>query len=131
MPYGCAEAAKGNQMPRDRYIYKALTPQQWAEFQKSTLFTGSPADYADGYIHLSLASQLKATLDKWYPNQKEVALLQIEAETIAIDLKYEVSRGRAEFPHLYADLPMTAVRQVWVVSPDAGVYRLPRDLKAN
>lgn len=118
-------------MSRDKYIYKALTQEQWASFQKTTLFTGSPADYADGYIHLSLASQLKTTLDKWYPNQKEVALLQIEAETIAVDLKYEISRGGAAFPHLYADLPLTAVKQVWVVSPDAGVYRLPRDLKAN
>ena len=118
-------------MSRDKYIYKALTQEQWASFQKTTLFTGSPADYADGYIHLSLASQLKTTLDKWYPNQKEVALLQIEAETIAVDLKYEISRGGAAFPHLYADLPLTAVKQVWVVSPDTGVYRLPGDLKAN
>jgi len=131
MPYGCAEPLKGNHMSRDRYIYKALTQSQWAGFQNSTLFTGSPADLADGFIHLSCASQLKATLDKWYANQKKVALLQIEAATIAEDLKYEISRGGAEFPHLYADLPITAVGQVWVVSPDAGVYRLPRDLKAN
>ena len=118
-------------MSRDKYIYKALTQPQWAGFQNSILFTGSPADLADGFIHLSCADQLKATLDKWYADQKEVALLQIEAEFIAADLKYEISRGGAAFPHLYADLPMTAVRQVWVVSPDAGVYRLPSDLKAN
>ena len=118
-------------MSRDRYIYKALTPQQWAGFQKSALFTGSPVDLEDGYIHMSCASQLKATLDKWYADQTQVALLQIDAQAIAGDLKYEVSRGGAEFPHLYADLPMSAVGQVWVVSPDAGVYTLPSDLKAN
>ena len=118
-------------MSRDRYIFKALTPQQWAAFQNRALFTGSPVDLADGYIHMSCASQLKGTLDKWYADQKEVVLLQIDAQVVAADLKYEVSRGGAEFPHLYADLPMTAVRQVWVVSPDAGVYRLPSDLKAN
>ena len=118
-------------MLRDKYIYKALTSEQWLDFQKSALFTGSPVDLEDGYIHLSCASQLKATLDKWYADQKEVALLQIEAKSVAADLKYEISRGGAAFPHLYADLAMTAVRQVWVVAPDTGVYRLPGDLKAN
>jgi uncharacterized protein (DUF952 family) len=119
MPYDCAQLKKGNRMNRDRYIYKALTPQQWAEFQTHAIFTGSPVDLADGYIHMSCAAQLKATLDKWYAELTEVILLQIEASVIAADLKYEVSRGGAEFPHLFADLPMTAVGQVWVVSPEA------------
>lgn len=118
-------------MSRDRYIYKALTPEQWAAFQTTKIFTGSPVDVADGYIHLSCASELKATLDKWYAQQTEVALLQVKAEAIEVDLKYEVSRGGVEFPHLYADLAMTAVGQVWVVSPDGGVYSLPTDLNSG
>ncbi len=118
-------------MKRDAYIYKALTSAQWADFQANEVFKGSPVDLADGYIHMSRAAQLKETLDKWYADQTEVVLLQIEAETVAADLKYEVSRGGAEFPHLFADLSMSAVGQVWVVSSDAGVYTLPEDLTAN
>lgn len=118
-------------MKRDRYIYKALTSPQWTEFQVGGVFKGSPVDLADGYIHMSCTAQFKETLDKWYADQAEVVLLQIEAETIAADLKYEVSRGGAEFPHLFADLPMSAVGKVWVVSSDAGVYTLPEDLTAS
>lgn len=118
-------------MKRDRYIYKALTPAQWTEFQSGGVFTGSPVDVADSYIHMSCEAQLKETLDKWYADQAEVVLLQIEAAAIEADLKYEVSRGGAEFPHLFAKLHMSAVRQVWVVSPVSGVYTLPTDLKAN
>lgn len=116
---------------RDDYIYKVLTSIQWARFQADKIFTGSPVDVQDGFIHLSCASQLKATLDKWYAEQAEVALLEIQAAKIEAHLKYEISRGGAEFPHLFADLPMTAVGRVWLVSPDNGVYRLPDDLKAD
>lgn len=118
-------------MNRDRYIYKVLTPDQWTDFQAIGVFTGSPVDIADGYIHMSCAAQLKETLDKWYADEAEVALLQIEASRVEADLKYEVSRGGAEFPHLFANLPRSAVKQVWLVSPDGAVYRLPEDLTAN
>ena len=118
-------------MKRDRYIYKALTLDQWAGFQEGQIFSGSPVDAADGYIHLSCVPELKATLDKWYADQAQVVLLQIEAARVEADLKYEVSRGGVEFPHLFAELPMSAVGQVWVVSSDSEVYTLPLDLKAN
>lgn len=116
---------------RDRFIYKVLTSDQWVAFQKDGIFRGSPVDVADGYIHMSCAPQLKETLDKWYADQQQVALLQIEADNIAANLKYEVSRGGAEFPHLFADLPMTAVGQVWLVSAQSRAYTLPDDLNAN
>jgi uncharacterized protein (DUF952 family) len=118
-------------MKRDRYIYKVLTLEQWTSFQADTVFRGSPVDISDGYIHMSCVPELKATLDKWYADQATVVLLQIEAAAIETDLKYEVSRGGAEFPHLFADLPLTAVGTVWLASPDAGVYRLPTDLDSG
>lgn len=118
-------------MKRDHFIYKVLTLGQWAEFQANERFDGSPVDLADGYIHMSCVPQLKETMDKWYADQTKVALLQIDAEAIASNLKYEVSRGGAEFPHLFASLPMHAVGEVWLVSPDDGVYMLPENVKAN
>lgn len=111
---------------RDRYIYKVLTPAQWAKFQDQGQFMGSPVDLADGFVHMSCASQLKETMDKWYADQQRVFILQIESSQIEADLKYEVSRGGAEFPHLFAAFPLTAVGKIWDVSPDAGRYRLPQ-----
>lgn len=118
-------------MKRDSYVYKALTLDQWEVFQKTQVFTGSPVDVADGYIHMSCVSELKATLDKWYADHAKVVLLQVDATKFAEDLKYEVSRGGVEFPHLFNDLPMSVIGQVWVVSSNAGVYTLPTNLKAN
>ena len=116
---------------RDLYIYKVLTPDQWSKFQAKGQFMGSPVDLADGYVHMSCASQLKETMDKWYADQERVFILQIESSQIEADLKYEVSRGGAEFPHLFAALPLTAVGKTWEVSHEAGRYSLPIDLKAN
>lgn len=118
-------------MKRDRYIYKVLTQDQWTDFQADKIFRGSPVDVTDGYIHLSCKPELKATLDKWYADQAQVVLLQIDSKVIEGALKYEVSRGGVEFPHLFTDLPMSAVGQVWVASSDSSGYTLPTDLKAN
>ena len=116
---------------RDTFIYKILTLDQWESFQTEFSFKGSPVDLSDGYIHMSCVSELKETMDKWYADQEEVALLKVEASVIEADLKYEVSRGGAEFPHLFAAMPIEAVKHVWLVSPDAGVYTLPDDAIAN
>ena len=118
-------------MSRDRYIYKVLTKDQWRKFQRDAVFQGSPVDLADGFIHLSCADQLKGTLDKWYADQDQVTLLQVDASKIDAALKYEISRGGAEFPHLFADLLMSAIGTHWLVSPENGAYRLPENLHAN
>jgi uncharacterized protein (DUF952 family) len=134
MPYGCARLyleVSMSERKRDRFVYKVLTQEQWAQFQSEDIFRGSPVDLEDGYIHLSCLSQLTETLDKWYAQYSVVALLEIETAEIEADLKYEVSRGGEDFPHLFADLPFTAVGRVWLVSPDQGVYRLPHDLNPN
>lgn len=115
----------------DRYIFKVLTQDQWTAFQADGLFKGSPVDLSDGFIHMSCAPELKETMDKWYADQDRVFILEVDSQSVASDLKYEVSRGGAEFPHVFADLPLSAVGKVWDVSADKGRYELPQDLKAN
>ena len=118
-------------MIRNRYIYKVLTPEQWLKFQTDGVFTGSPIDRSDGYIHLSCMRELKETMDKWYADNPEVVVLQVESARVADELRYEMARGGIEFPHLYADLPMSAVGQVWVLSPEADGYVLPISLESE
>ena len=89
--------------------YKILTAQQWAEFQSSGAFQGAPVDLADGYIHLSTADQLEETLAKHFAGQNDLIIAEIDLSGFGAALKWEVSRGGAMFPHLYAPLPMSAV----------------------
>src|SRR4051812_28886922 len=50
----------------DQIAYKVLLVSELQQMQRDGVFRGSPADAADGYIHLSSATQVAATLDKHF-----------------------------------------------------------------
>lgn len=102
----------------ETHIYKILQRPEWKTLSESGAFSGSPVDHQDGFIHLSTAAQVQGTLDKHYTDGADLILAEITASDIAADLKYEISRGGAAFPHLYAALPLTAVCRHWSISPD-------------
>jgi len=85
-------------------------------------------DLADGYIHFSTAEQVRATAAKHFVGQQDLLLLSVSSKAIAV--RYEPSRGGQLFPHLYADLPATAVVKVDDLPLGAdGQHRFP-DLAA-
>lgn len=108
-------------------IYKLLRPAEWAEFRSRGAFAGSPADRADGFIHLSTAEQVRETARKHFAAEPEVVLLEVEPEALAPGLRWEPSRGGALFPHLYATLPMAAVRRTWRLEGGPDGHRFPLD----
>jgi uncharacterized protein (DUF952 family) len=89
--------------------YKILTADQWTALQHEGVFKGAPVDVADGYIHLSTAGQVQATLDKHFAGQSGLVIVEVDLAPLGEAVKWEVSRGGALFPHLYADLPIHAV----------------------
>jgi uncharacterized protein (DUF952 family) len=89
--------------------FKILTADQWAQFEADGIFLGAPIDLADGYIHMSTADQTDETLAKHFAGQVGLVIAEINLSGFGDALKWEVSRGGALFPHLYAPLPMSAV----------------------
>ncbi len=109
-----------------QYIYKIFRPEEWARFQETKVFAGSPDDLRDGFIHLSEANQLAGTLAKYYTDGADVILAEVDARGLSKALKYETSRGGALFPHLFSDLNMRAVNRHWVIAAeDDKSYVLP------
>lgn len=99
-------------------IYKVATRAQWQAAETTGTFTGAPVDLRDGYIHFSTAEQLPETLAKHFAGQRDLLLIEVEAEPLGDALRWEVSRGGARFPHLYAPLPVSAaVRVTEIVAP--------------
>ena len=90
-------------------IYKVLRPQEWAEAQARGFFAGSADDVRDGFIHFSTAEQLEGTIERHFAGAADIVVLEIDGARLAEDLKWEPSRGGALFPHLYGDLPLSAV----------------------
>ena len=110
----------------DAIIYKIVTVEQWAKAEADGVFQGAPVDLADGYIHFSTANQAPETAAKHFARQGDLLLVAVHAETLGDALTYEVSRGGALFPHLYAPLDPSHV--AWVrplpLGPD-GVHVFP------
>lgn len=93
-------------------IYKICPETMWLEAERTGTFTGAPIDLADGFIHFSTAAQVVETAARHFAGQTDLVLVAIEAEKLGSALKFEVSRGGALFPHLYAPLQVTAAK--WV-----------------
>jgi len=100
--------------------YKILTAEQWTRFAEDSVFYGAPIDLDDGYIHMSTAGQVRETLDKHFGGQVGLVIAAIDLEPLGELVRWDVSRGGALFPHLYAPLPLACVRAWGPVVREAG-----------
>jgi uncharacterized protein (DUF952 family) len=92
-------------------IYKILRRPEWDAFRALGSTAGAPVDLTDGFIHFSAAPQLAETAARHFADQSDLVLLAFDAEALGADLKWEVSRGGALFPHLYRALNLSEL--VW------------------
>lgn len=90
-------------------VIKLLRAAEWAQFQATAVFAGSPDDLRDGYIHLSTPEQAPATLAKWFAGEAGVMALTLDADRLGDALKWEAARGGQLFPHLYRPLRLEEV----------------------
>jgi len=89
--------------------YKVLTAPQMAQLLAEGVFKGAPVDVADGYIHLSAQAQLAETIDKHFAGQSDLFIASVDLTALGDAVRWETSRGGALFPHIYGDLPLSAV----------------------
>ncbi|MEV0155897.1 DUF952 domain-containing protein [Micromonospora sp. NPDC050686] len=90
-------------------IYKLLPSAEWADALARGRFTGSAVDHQDGFIHLSAADQVVETARRHFAGATGLTLLTVDPDRLGAALRWEPSRGGALFPHLYGELPVTAV----------------------
>ncbi|WP_262296022.1 DUF952 domain-containing protein [Microvirga sesbaniae] len=93
-------------------IFKICPALLWQEAENAGSFEGAPIDIQDGYIHFSTENQVYETAERHFAGQDGLLLVAVEADSLGEALRYEPSRGGDLFPHLYAALPLSAVR--WV-----------------
>lgn len=110
-------------------IYKILPERSWLEAVTRGRFGGSPIDVADGFIHFSTASQVRDTAAKHFAGGSSLLIVAVSTADLGAQLRWEPSRGGDLFPHLYAALPMAAVRWVEPLPLDAaGRHVFPRSV---
>jgi uncharacterized protein (DUF952 family) len=108
------------------FAFKILTADQYAQFKTDGVFQGAPIDLTDGYIHMSTRDQAAETAAKHFAGQDKLVMLMIDLAPFGDAIKWEKSRGGGLFPHLYGDLPMSAVAGKVVLRLDeAGRHQFP------
>ncbi len=91
-------------------IYKICERAQWRAAEAAGQYRGSGLDERDGFIHFSTAVQLAETASKHFAKAADLVLVAVDASVLGAQLRWESSRGGELFPHLYATLPLRAVR---------------------
>jgi len=108
------------------HAYKALTLKEWEQAQASKKII-TKLDEKDGFVHLSTASQLSATIELYFSKEDKIVLLQLEHSQIQNSLQYEApappANRKGTFPHYYGELDIKAVAKVWNL--DRGAFQIP------
>lgn len=90
-------------------VYKILRAAEWAALREAGRTAGAPVDRADGFIHFSTAAQAAETAARHFAGETGLVLLACDAPALGPELRWEVSRGGALFPHLYRTLRLADV----------------------
>ena len=105
-------------------IYKICDVDLWDSAEKLGKFTGAEIDLKDGFIHFSTADQLAETLRLHFAGRDGLCLITVDARLL--DIQWETARSDGLFPHLYADLPLSAVGSVDPLPLGSdGLHKLP------
>ena len=112
-------------------VYKILREYEWEEAKESGQIT-TALDKKDGFIHLSTAPQLAATLDLFFDDSDSLYLLQLNLDEIdETQLIYEYSfpnegKRKSAFPHLYSQLMINQILESWNIR--RGSFSLPGEV---
>ena len=94
-------------------IYHICKREEWEVAQAAGRYSGSSQDMADGFIHFSTAVQIEESAARHRAGQSGLVLLSVDPLALGAALKWEPSRRGEMFPHLYGELPLAALREVW------------------
>ena len=110
-------------------IYKVLTLNEW-KIAKETGVIITNVDKNDGFVHLSTARQLNATLSMYFQDSSKVMLLEVSHNKVKKILKYELTNSGSSrkgfFYHLYGELLIEYISKFWLL--ERGAFNIPDEI---
>jgi uncharacterized protein (DUF952 family) len=97
-------------------IYKILLPHQWAEFEATGHFDGSPYDHSSGFIHCSSREQVGGVATRVFGDEPELVVAALDTQMLDDSVRWEKASDGGLFPHVYATMPLEAVTAVYRVA---------------
>ena len=110
-------------------IYKVLTLDEWNQAKDSGTIIND-VDKNDGFVHLSTARQLNATLSMYFQDSSKVMLLEVSHIKVKKILKYEPTNSGSSrkgfFYHLYGELLIEYISKFWLL--ERGAFNIPDEI---
>ena len=110
-------------------IYKVLTLSEW-KLAKETGVIITNVDRNDGFVHLSTARQLNATLSMYFKESSKAMLLEVSHNKVKKILKYEPTNSDSSrkgfFYHLYGELLIEYISKFWLL--ERGAFNIPDEI---
>lgn len=106
-------------------IYKLFRSDEWSDLKTRGETLGAPIDVTDGYVHFSTASQAAETAAKYFDGVEGMVLLALQSDDLTADLRWELARNGALFPHLYRALRMSDILWSTPLPLVDGVHQFP------
>ena len=94
------------------HVFHLARRTAWEAAQRTGSYRGSDDDRRDGFLHFSTAAQIVESARRHRAGEPDLLLLRVRTADLGDELRWEPSRGGALFPHLYGELPVTAVDRV-------------------
>lgn len=115
--------------PTPPFAWRLFTPSEWAAVESTGAFSGTSLDTSDGFIHLSLLSEVRSTCAAYFAG---AVLVVARVDLSGLRVRNDwVEKRRAFFPHvLDLHIPLEKFSQkatlVWDSATNAHVG-LPAD----
>ena len=82
----------------------------------------------EGFVHCSTKEQVINVANRFYFDQDDLILLEIEDGKLEAKVVYENLEGGSElFPHVYGPIPIRAITSVAMLSKEMNGFSFPQD----
>ena len=95
-------------------LYHLISKHQYDLAKERGLYAPDSLE-TEGFIHFSTNEQVDTTAKRFYFKQEDLMLLEIDPNLLKAEVKFEPADNEL-FPHLYGELNMDAVENVYELS---------------
>jgi uncharacterized protein (DUF952 family) len=91
------------------HLFHIVAARDWqAACELGSYAPGSLA--AQGFVHFSFAHQVEATANRFYAEQDDLIVIEVDPTRLGAAVVLEDLAGEGQdFPHVYAPIPVSAV----------------------
>lgn len=82
-------------------------PDVWANFD-TDLYRAASLE-SEGFIHCSFTEQLDAVIKRYYANETDIVVLEIESDKLMSRVLNEPSTNNEVYPHIYGPINRDAI----------------------